>query len=130
MKWTFLLSSGLQFAAPTCAGYKYIQYSCVLGNLLELTDKDLLIKIVKDNLMVQLDKNKLYALLVNIYYSKEGKLNGISPMKSKIVTVIISNYMVNLIAVIIINGWNKVIILLIWIVIKLLLVLSGEIAVG
>jgi len=57
--------------------------------------------------MVQLDKDKLYALLVNIYYSKEGKLIGISPMKSLIVT---GNYKVNLIVVNIINGLNKVII--------------------
>jgi len=57
--------------------------------------------------MVQLDKDKLYALLVNIYYSKEGKLIGISPMKSLIVT---GNYKVILIVVNIINGLNKVII--------------------
>lgn len=56
--------------------------------------------------MVLLDKDKLYALLVNINYSKEGKLNGISPMKSLFVT---GNSKFNLIAVNIINGLNKVI---------------------
>ena len=44
---------------------------------MELTDKDLLIKRVKDNFMVQLDKDKVSALLVNIYYSKEDNFNGI-----------------------------------------------------
>jgi hypothetical protein len=74
--------------------------------------------------MLLLDKDKLYALLVKIYYSKEGKFIGLSPIKSLIVT---GNYKVNLIVVNIINGLNKVINQYILIVMNGLLVLIGEI---
>nr|AYE93221.1 DNA polymerase [Termitomyces sp.]AYE93271.1 DNA polymerase [Termitomyces sp.] len=94
--------------AKVKGGYtNYNQYRCVLGNLLELTDnKELLINRVKENLMVELDNEKLYALLINIHYVKDGVLNGISPMKSVIVT---GNSNAQLIAVNILNGLNKVI---------------------
>lgn len=89
-------------------GYKsYNQNSCILGNLLELLNKTVLINKINANLINELDRenNKIYAVLINISYIKNGIVSGISPMKSLIIT---GKSNVYLIADNILNGLNKV----------------------
>lgn len=55
--------------------------------------------------MKSLDRNKLYALLVNLHYLTDGNVRGITPMKSMIVT---GESNVKFIGAKIINGLNRI----------------------
>jgi hypothetical protein len=54
--------------------------------------------------MTQLNGLRLYAILLNLQYFKEGAIRGVSPMKSFIIT---GNSNVSLIAVNIHNALNR-----------------------
>lgn len=87
-------------------GYKtYIKNSCELGNLMELLDKNVLIDRLQNNFIFELVSYKVYSILVNVSYVADGVVNGISPMKSMIVT---GKSNTNLIAANILNGLHKV----------------------
>nr|YP_010555480.1 DNA polymerase [Ramaria rubella]UYR22229.1 DNA polymerase [Ramaria rubella] len=53
---------------------------------LELLNKKILISRIKDKIMIVLDSDKLYAVLINLQYIKNGSITGTSPMKSIIIT--------------------------------------------
>nr|QWO71469.1 DNA polymerase [Termitomyces titanicus] len=68
-------------------GYlSYINHSCYIGHFEELIDKKILINRLKDNLISQLEEGKIYSILLNMSYLKNGVNVGISPMKSMIIT--------------------------------------------
>lgn len=68
-------------------GYtSYNKFNCVLGNIMELMNPEILRVSLNENLMKILDGDKLYALLVNLHFIKDGQVKGISPLKSMIVT--------------------------------------------
>nr|QWO71460.1 DNA polymerase [Termitomyces sp. T132]QWO71465.1 DNA polymerase [Termitomyces sp. T8] len=72
-------------------GYlSYINHSCYIGHFDELIDKKILINRLKDNLISQLEEGKIYSILLNMSYLKNGVNVGISPMKSMIITATVN----------------------------------------
>jgi hypothetical protein len=49
-------------------------------------NKDNLSQRIKDNLLIKLNKNDIYATLINIQYNNNGVLTGTSPLNSFIIT--------------------------------------------
>jgi len=87
-------------------GYlSYNKNKTYLGYLIELTNINLLYERISERLLVKLDKNKIYAIIMNVSYVHNGELSGISPIRSLIVS---GNSNVKLIGLNILNGVNKV----------------------
>ena len=87
-------------------GYlSYTKNKTYLGYLIELTNINLLHARISERLLVKLDPNKIYAIIMNVSYVNNGVLSGLSPIKSLIVS---GNSNVKLIGQNILNGVNKV----------------------
>lgn len=86
---------------PYSGGYtSYLKDFVLLGKLDELMSEDILISRINTVLMIRLEKNKIYSLLVNLFYFEKGVGFGTSPMKSIIIskdsnTMLIARIIVN-----------------------------------
>ena len=88
-------------------GYlNYNKFSCDLGFILDIIKVDIIMNRIKNNLICKLEDNKVYSLLLNVNYIKDGQVTGISPIKSIIIN---KNSSIKYMAQNMIIGLNKII---------------------
>jgi len=86
-------------------GYKSYEHRTVLGDLRKLLTADSLTEVLLNKLFNQFEVNKGYTLLFQLDYITNGKVTGVTPMKSMIVTF---DTNINLISGNVIVALNKV----------------------
>jgi len=67
-------------------GYKSSENRTVLGDLMTLLTEDRLNEVLVNKLFVQYKENRGYSLLFQSYYRNQGRVSGLSSMKSMFVT--------------------------------------------
>jgi hypothetical protein len=70
-------------------GYKSYENRTVLGDLMTLLTEDRLIEVLVNKLFVQFKENRGYTLLFQLDYITNGRVSGLTPLKSLFVTKIL-----------------------------------------